>query len=94
MFKIINENGEALDTNIVDINSNDVIIIKANTNMSIEELVDIKQKVKDIFKDNKVLILNKNIELDIIKSSEDMIIKDESDNISNNIETKRKVLKG
>ncbi|MBQ2639269.1 MAG: hypothetical protein IJF92_00685 [Bacilli bacterium] len=94
MFKIINENGEALDTNIVDINSNDVIIIKANTNMSIEELVDIKQKVKDIFKDNKVLILNKNIELDIIKSSEDMIIKDESDNILNNIETKRKVLKG
>lgn len=94
MFKIINENGEALDTNIVDINSNDVIIIKANTNMSIEELVDIKQKVKDIFKDNKVLILNKNIELDILKSSEDMIIKDESDNILNNIETKRKVLKG
>lgn len=87
-MKIIvnNEDGieEVVDSNIIRLEENDVIVVKLNTNID-KQKFELNKRLKECFPNNKIILLNNKDEINIIKSKSNDII----DNIEN-----RKVLKG
>ncbi len=85
MFKIIDENGEEiLDTDVVNLNSNDIIILKVETSISTDMMKELSNRLKKVFKENKYLILPKECDIGILKGEINLLQEN----------SERKVLKG
>lgn len=85
MFKIIDENGEEiLDTDVVNLNSNDIIILKADKKISPEMMKELSNRLEKVFKENKYLILSKECDIGILKGEINLLQEN----------SERKVLKG
>ena len=85
MFKIIDENGEEiLDTDVVNLNSNDIIILKVETSISTDMMKELSNRLKKVFKENKYLILPKECDIGILKGEVNLLQEN----------SERKVLKG
>ena len=85
MFKIIDENGkEVLNTSVVNFNSNDIIILKADKKISPEMMKELSSRLDKVFKENKYLILSKECDIGILKGEINLLQEN----------SERKVLKG
>ena len=85
MFKIIDENGkEVLNTSVVNFNSNDIIILKADKKISPEMMKELSSRLDKVFKENKYLILPKECDIGILKGEINLLQEN----------SERKVLKG
>lgn len=85
MFKIIDENGkEILNTDVVNLNSNDIIILKAKASISVDMMKELSNRLEKVFKENKYLILPKECDIGILKGEINLLQEN----------SERKVLKG
>ncbi len=72
MFKIFKDNEEVADVDSLDISKDDIIVIKMKGSMPSRQIKDMVDKVKDISKDNKIMILPDGYEIGVLKRSQDV----------------------
>ena len=85
MFKILDEEGNAtLDVDTLNLNKNDVLVIKSRNSISIQDKSTL-ERLCSIFPENRVVFLPDGYDLGVLKTDLDMV----EEKIS-----KRKVLKG
>ena len=85
MFKILDEEGNAtLDVDTLNLNKNDVLVIKSRNSISIQDKSTL-ERLCSIFPKNRVVFLPDGYDLGVLKTDLDIV----EEKIS-----KRKVLKG
>lgn len=85
MFKILDEEGNAtLDVDTLNLNKNDVLVIKSRNSISIQDKSTL-ERLCSIFPENRVVFLPDGYDLGVLKTDLDVV----EEKIS-----KRKVLKG
>ena len=85
MFKILDEEGNAtLDVDTLNLNKNDVLVIKSRNSISIQDKSTL-ERLCSIFPENRVVFLPDGYDLGVLKTDLDIV----EEKIS-----KRKVLKG
>lgn len=75
---------EVLNTSVVNFNSNDIIILKADKKISLEMMKELSSRLDKVFEHNKYIILPKECDIGILKG-EINLLQENPD---------RKVLKG
>jgi len=75
---------EVLNTSVVNFNSNDIIILKADKKISPEMMKELSNRLEKVFKENKYLILPKECDIGILKGEINLLQEN----------SERKVLKG
>ena len=86
MFKILDEEGNAtLDVDTLNLNKNDVLVVKSRNSISIQDKSTLERRLCSIFPENRVVFLPDGYDLGVLKTDLDVV----EEKIS-----KRKVLKG